>query len=84
MAMSRRSLCSGTVAIHMGMESHGSLWGGGDKDLAVLREPDGAVTLGVEGVQWRLTNNVAPFFEFPAYANEIPGIETYFESRPTS
>ncbi|MEX2420548.1 MAG: alkaline phosphatase family protein, partial [Actinomycetota bacterium] len=70
---------SGTVAIHLGMESHGSLWGGGDKDIAVLREPDGAVTLGVEGVQWRLTNNVAPFFQFPSYANELPGIETYFK-----
>ena len=70
---------SGTVAIHLGMASHGSLWGGGDKDIAVLREPDGAVTLGVEGVQWRLTNNVAPFFTFPEYANEVANIEDYFK-----
>ena len=70
---------SGTVGIHLGMASHGSLWGGGDKDIAILREPDGALSLGVEGVQWRLTANVAPFFEFPSYANELPGIETYFD-----
>ena len=38
-----------TVAIHLGMMGHGSLWGGGDQDIAVLREREGAATLGARG-----------------------------------
>jgi hypothetical protein len=49
-----------TVAIQLGMMSHGSLWGGGDRDIAVLREREGAATLGAEGITWNLTSNVAP------------------------
>ncbi len=77
---------SGTVAIHMGMESHGGLWGGGDKDIAVLREADAAVfeagqkeTLGAEGVEWKLTPALEPYFTFPSYANELGGIDDYFK-----
>ena len=44
-----------TVAIHLGMMGHGSLWGGGDQDIAVLREREGAATLGAEGISWNLT-----------------------------
>ena len=51
-----------TVAIQLGMMSHGSLWGGGDQDIAVLREREGAATLGAEGITWNLTSNVAPYY----------------------
>ena len=68
-----------TVAIQMGMMGHGSLWGGGDKDIAVLREREGAATLGAEGISWNLTSNVAPYYRLPAHVNELPPITEYFE-----
>lgn len=74
---------SGTVAIHMGMESHGSLWGGGDKDIAILREADAALnprgTLGMEGIEWKLSPGVEDYFTFPTYANELGSIGDFFD-----
>jgi hypothetical protein len=70
---------SATVAIHLGMVGHGSLWGGGDKDTVVLREMEGAETLGAEGIRWNLTGNVEPWFHFPRYVNALPPISSYFE-----
>jgi Type I phosphodiesterase / nucleotide pyrophosphatase len=68
-----------TVAIQLGMMSHGSLWGGGDRDIAVLREREGAATLGAEGISWNLTSNVAPYYRLPAYVNGLPPITDHFE-----
>jgi hypothetical protein len=68
-----------TVAIQLGMMSHGSLWGGGDRDIAVLREREGAATLGAEGVSWNLTSNVAPYYRMPGYVNDLPSIADYFD-----
>lgn len=68
-----------TVAIQLGMMSHGSLWGGGDRDIAVLREREGASTLGAEGISWNLTSNVAPYYRLPAYVNGLPPITDYFD-----
>ena len=67
-----------TVAIHLGMLGHGSFMTGGDRDLAVTREIEGAATLGAEGVRWRLTGNVKPYYDFPAYVNRLPRISNYF------
>jgi hypothetical protein len=67
-----------TVAIHLGMLGHGSFMTGGDRDLAVTREIEGATTLGAEGVRWRLTGNVSPYYDFPAYVNRLPRISNYF------
>jgi hypothetical protein len=68
-----------TVAIHLGMLGHGTFMAGGDRDLAVTREIEGAATLGAEGVRWRLTGNVKPYYDFPAYVNRLPRISTYFD-----
>ena len=68
-----------TVAIHLGMLGHGSFMTGGDRDLAVTREIEGAATLGAEGVRWRLTGNVKSYYDFPAYVNRLPRISTYFD-----
>jgi hypothetical protein len=68
-----------TVAIQLGMMSHGSLWGGGDRDIAVLREREGAATLGAEGLSWNLTSNVAPYYRLPGYVNDLPPISDYFD-----
>ena len=67
-----------TVAIQLGMMSHGSLWGGGDRDIAVLREREGAATLGAEGISWNLTSTVAPYYRVPGYVNDLPPISDYF------
>lgn len=68
-----------TVAIQVGMMSHGSLWGGGDRDIAVLREREGAATLGAEGISWNLTSNVAPYYRVPDYVNDLPPITDYYD-----
>jgi Type I phosphodiesterase / nucleotide pyrophosphatase len=68
-----------TVAIQMGMAGHGAMWGGGDRDLAVLRERPGAETLGAEGLEWRLSPNVSPWFRFPGYVNDLPPLSTYLD-----
>jgi hypothetical protein len=70
---------SATVAIQLGMVGHGSLWGGGDRDLVVLREREGAATLGAEGISWNLPTTVAPFYQLPGYANDLPPLSTYVD-----
>ncbi|MEZ0235758.1 MAG: alkaline phosphatase family protein [Actinomycetota bacterium] len=68
-----------TVAIHLGMMGHGSLWGGGDKDIAVLREREGAATLGAEGLSWNLPSTVAPYYRMLPYVNDLPPITEYYD-----
>ena len=65
----------GTVSIHLGMLGHGSLWGGGDQDIAAVREKVGADTLGAEGFEWNLTPVLQPYYRFPDYLNAVPGFE---------
>lgn len=74
-AMGNRPLV-GTIATldaHVGMMSHGALWGGGDRDLAVTRQLEGTARGGAEGFSWNLTRAMAPYFELPPRVNEIPG-----------
>jgi hypothetical protein len=63
----------GTVSIHLGMLGHGAMWGGGDQDIAAVREVVGAETLGAEGFEWNLTPVLQPFYRFPDYLNDVPG-----------
>jgi hypothetical protein len=65
----------GTVSIHLGMLGHGSMWGGGDQDVAAVREVVGAETLGAEGFEWNLTPVLQPFYRFPDYLNDVPGFQ---------
>jgi hypothetical protein len=65
----------GTVSIHLGMLGHGSMWGGGDQDIAVIREKVGAETLGEEGFEWNLTPILQPYYRFPGYINDVGGFE---------
>jgi hypothetical protein len=60
-----------TLSAHIMMESHGSMWGGGDKDIAITREKTDAPTAGAEGVSWSLSPDMAPFYDLPDYVNEI-------------
>jgi hypothetical protein len=65
----------GTVSIHLGMLGHGSMWGGGDKDIAAVREELGASTLGAEGFEWNLTPQLTPYYRLPPYLNDVPGFQ---------
>ena len=65
----------GTVSIHLGMLGHGAMWGGGDQDIAVIREKVGADTLGEEGFDWNLTPNLTPYYRFPKYINDVGGFQ---------
>jgi hypothetical protein len=65
----------GTVSIHLGMLGHGAMWGGGDRDVAVIRERVGADTLGAEGFDWNLTPELTPYFRFPSYINRVGGFD---------
>jgi hypothetical protein len=80
-AMGNRPIV-GTVATldpHIGMMSHGSMWGGGDRDIAVTRQLEGSVKGGAEGLSWNLTSAMAPFYRLPAYVNSIPGFKRDIE-----
>ena len=65
----------GTVSIHLGMLGHGSMWGGGDRDIAAVREEVGADTLGAEGFDWNLIPQLEPYYTLPPYLNDVPGFE---------
>jgi len=69
----------GTVSIHLGMLGHGAMWGGGDRDLAVLREAVGGDTLGAETFRWNLPAPLRPYYRFPAYVNDVPGFEAFVQ-----
>jgi hypothetical protein len=76
-AMDNRPIVAGftTVSIHLGMIGHGSMWGGGDKDIATTREVFDAATLGEESFRWNLSPVLRQYFRFPSYVNSVSGLE---------
>lgn len=70
----------GTVPIHLGMLGHGAMWGGGDRDIAVMRAKTDAEKLGEEGFEWNLPEHLSPYYEFPAYTRKVPGFEQDVEA----
>ena len=68
---------AGTVPIQLGMMGHGAAWEGGDRDLAVLRVPGNAETLGAEGVSWNLPEPFREYFRYPNYANDLRPLSSY-------
>jgi hypothetical protein len=73
-----------SVGIHLGMLGHGAMWGGGDKDIVVLRELAGATTLGAEGGSWNLPDNLKPFYRFPSYVRDLPPLSHDFSTADAS
>ncbi len=69
----------GTVSIHAGMLGHGAMWGGGDRDLLVLRQAIGGDTLGEETFRWNLPPGLRPFYRFAGYVNQVPGFRQLVE-----
>ncbi|MEX2421176.1 MAG: alkaline phosphatase family protein, partial [Actinomycetota bacterium] len=70
-----------SVTWHLNMASHGALWGGGDKDIAVLRTPASpeAFNEGAEGTIWNLQGRYEPYYQFPEYVNDLPPLSSYTE-----
>jgi hypothetical protein len=68
-----------SVTWHLNMASHGALWGGGDRDVAVLRVPGRSINEGAEGTTWNLQGKNVPFFQFPEYVNDLPPLSAYTE-----
>jgi arylsulfatase A-like enzyme len=68
-----------SVTWHLNMGSHGSLWGGGDKDVAVLRVPTDADNEGAEGTEWNLQGKNQPYYSLPPYVNDLPPLSSYTE-----
>jgi hypothetical protein len=68
-----------SVTWHLNMASHGALWGGGDRDIAVLRVPGRSINEGAEGTIWNLQGKNTPFYEFPEYVNDLPPLSSYTE-----
>jgi Type I phosphodiesterase / nucleotide pyrophosphatase len=69
-----------SVTWHLNMGSHGSLWGGGDRDIAVLRVPLDEDNEGAEGKIWNLQGRNQPFYEFPSYVNDLPPLSAYTDA----
>jgi arylsulfatase A-like enzyme len=70
-----------SVTWHLNMGSHGSLWGGGDRDIAVLRTPTGpSDNEGAEGTEWNLQGKNAPYYTFPPYVNDLPPLSAYTDA----
>ena len=59
----------GSVPIHLGMMSHGTEWGGGDKDIAVLTNVNDASTLGAESPTWGMPLKNKPFYYTPEWVD---------------
>ena len=78
-AMGNRPLVGGLASVtwHLNMMGHGSMWGGGDKDIAVLRSAVAGENEGAEGTSWNLSGKNAPFYTFPNYVNDLPPLSSY-------
>ena len=63
----------GSVPIHLGMVSHGTTWGGGDKDIAILTNVNNPKTVGAEGPEWSLPEPLQSDYRFPEFALNVPG-----------
>lgn len=68
-----------TLSAHIMMMSHGAMWGGADRDLAVTREKEFGETAGEESVSWNLTSAMAPFYDLPSYVNDLPPLVGYVD-----
>lgn len=70
-----------SVTWHLNMMGHGAMWGGGDRDIAVIRQAyDVTANEGTEGTRWNAPAGLAEgIYEFLPYVNELPPMPTYVE-----
>ncbi len=78
-AMGNEPIIGGIASVtwHLNMMSHGALFNGGDRDIAILRTPSLADNEGSEGTEWNLTGKNAPWYTFPKYVNDLPPLSHF-------
>jgi type I phosphodiesterase/nucleotide pyrophosphatase len=64
----------GSASLQLGLVGHGSLWTGGDRDVAVLKRRKGYAN---PETFWGITKTARPYFSFPDYVNDLPPITAY-------
>lgn len=64
----------GSASLQLGLIGHGSMWEGGDRDLAVLKRRKGYEN---PETFWGVTSTARPYFSFPEYVNDLPPITAY-------
>ena len=86
LAMNNEPIVGGAASLsaHLMMMGHGLAWRGGDDDIAVAREVQGAATGGDDTAnKWGLTDGMRPYYRMPAWVND-PAIDASFAAAKTA
>jgi hypothetical protein len=68
----------GSLSAHLLMMSRGSFAPGGDRDLAITREPKETATGGDDSApRWQLSEEMAPYYTMPSYVNDPALAESF-------
>lgn len=86
LAMGNEPLVGGAASLsaHLMMMGHGLAWQGGDDDIAIAREVQGAATGGDDTAnEWGLTDGMRPYYRMPEWVNDA-SIDASFEQAKTA
>jgi hypothetical protein len=73
-----------SLSAHLMMMGHGLAWRGGDDDIAIAREVQGAATGGDDTAnEWGLTDGMRPYYRMPGWVND-DSIDASFEQAKTA
>jgi hypothetical protein len=73
-----------SLSAHLMMMGHGLAWQGGDDDIAIAREVQGAATGGDDTAnEWGLTDGMRPYYRMPEWVND-ESIDASFEQAKTA
>jgi hypothetical protein len=73
LAMGNEPIVGGAASLsaHLMMMGHGLAWQGGDDDIAIAREVQGAATGGDDTAnEWGLTDGMRPYYRLPEWVND--------------
>ena len=73
LAMGNEPIVGGAASLsaHLMMMGHGLAWQGGDDDIAIAREVQGAATGGDDTAnEWGLTDGMRPYYRMPEWVND--------------
>ncbi|MGZ8582564.1 MAG: alkaline phosphatase family protein [Actinomycetota bacterium] len=86
LAMNNEPIVGGAASLsaHLMMMGHGLAWQGGDDDIAIAREVQGAATGGDDTAnEWGLTDGMRPYYRMPDWVND-ESIDASFEQAKTA
>jgi hypothetical protein len=86
LAMGNEPIVGGAASLsaHLMMMGHGLAWQGGDDDIAIAREVQGAATGGDDTAnEWGLTDGMRPYYRMPEWVND-DSIEASLEQAKTA